>query len=60
MAEVAHRVGCNEVIVAQSVESGCETALKLAQSQDAVLVAGSLYIVSAARPFLLSRATKHP
>ncbi|CAB4529956.1 unannotated protein [freshwater metagenome] len=60
MAEVAHRVGCNEVIVAQSVESACETALKLAQSQDAVLVAGSLYIVSAARPFLLSRATKHP
>lgn len=58
MAEVARRVGCTEVIIAESVESACETALKLAQPQDAVLVAGSLYIVSAARPFFLSRHTK--
>ena len=60
MAEVARRVGCDEVIVAQTVESACETALKLAQSQDAVLIAGSLYIVSAARPFLMRRGAKHP
>ncbi len=60
MAEVARRVGCDEVIVAQTVESACETALKLAQSQDAVLIAGSLYIVSAARQFLMRRGAKHP
>ena len=59
MAEVARRVGCDEVIVAQSVQSACEIALKLAQPQDAVLVTGSLYIVSAARPFLIGRGAKH-
>ena len=59
MAEVARRVGCDEVIVAQTVESACEIALKLTQSHDAVLIAGSLYIVSAARPFLMCRGAKH-
>ena len=59
MAEVARRVGCDEVIVAQTVHSACEIALKLAQPQDAVLVTGSLYIVSAARPFLIGRGDKH-
>lgn len=58
MAEVARRAGCDEVIVAESVESACEIALKIAQTQDAVLVAGSLYIVSVARPFLLRRGAK--
>jgi len=58
MAEVARRIGCAEVIVADSVESACDLALKIAQSQDAVLVAGSLYIVSSARPHLRRRVAK--
>ncbi len=58
MAEVARRIGCAEVIIADSVESACDLALKIAQSQDAVLVAGSLYIVSSARPHLRRRVAK--
>ena len=58
MAEVARRVGCDEVIIAETVESACEIALKLAQPQDAVLISGSLYIVSAARPFLILKGAK--
>jgi dihydrofolate synthase/folylpolyglutamate synthase len=58
MAEVARQIGCDEVIVADSVESACDLALKIAQSQDAVLVAGSLYIVSSARPHLRRRVAK--
>lgn len=58
MAEVARRIGCAEVIVADSVETACDLALKIAQSQDAVLVAGSLYIVSSARPHLRRRVAK--
>ncbi|NQV96927.1 MAG: bifunctional folylpolyglutamate synthase/dihydrofolate synthase [Acidimicrobiaceae bacterium] len=57
MAEVARRIGCREVHVADSVETACDLALKLAQSDDAVLVAGSLYIVSAARPHLRRTVT---
>jgi len=55
MADVARRVGCDNVVNAESVEDACEYALKIAQTDDAVLVAGSLYIVSEARPFLLSK-----
>lgn len=58
MAEVARRIGCDEVVVADSVEEACDLALKIAQSQDAVLVAGSLYIVSSARPHLRRRVAK--
>ena len=58
MAEVARRVGCDEVIIAETVESACEIALKLAQPQDAVLISGSLYIVSATRPFLILKGAK--
>ena len=58
MAEVARQIDCDEVIVADSVESACDLALKIAQSQDAVLVAGSLYIVSSARPHLRRRVAK--
>lgn len=58
MAEVASRIGCDEVVVADSVEEACDLALKIAQSQDAVLVAGSLYIVSSARPHLCRRVAK--
>ena len=57
MGEVARRIGCHEVYVADSVEEACDLALKLAQSDDAILVAGSLYIVSAARPHLRRTVT---
>ncbi len=58
MATVAQNIGCNDVRVAESVEKACEMALKLADTDDAVLISGSLYIVSAARTYLLSRAQK--
>lgn len=57
MGEVARRIGCHEVYVADSVEEASDLALKLAQSDDAILVAGSLYIVSAARPHLRRTVT---
>ena len=58
MATVAQNIGCNDVRVAESVEKACEMALKLADTDDAVLISGSLYIVSAARAYLMSRAKK--
>ena len=58
MATVAQNIGCNDVRVAESVEKACEMALKLADTDDAVLISGSLYIVSAARTYLLIRAQK--
>ena len=58
MADVARQVGCENVVVAESVEGACEYALEIAQPDDAVLVAGSLYIVSEARPFLVSKVIK--
>ena len=58
MADVARQVGCENVVVAESVEGACEYAMEIAQPDDAVLVAGSLYIVSEARPFLVSKVIK--
>ncbi|MBJ7421885.1 MAG: bifunctional folylpolyglutamate synthase/dihydrofolate synthase [Ilumatobacteraceae bacterium] len=58
MAAVAQSIGCADVRVADSVEKACELAMKIAQDDDAVLVTGSLYIVSAARPYIQNRATK--
>ena len=58
MATVAQNIGCNDVRVADSVEEACEMALRVAQTDDAVLISGSLYIVSAARAYLMSRAKK--
>ncbi|MFM7830018.1 MAG: bifunctional folylpolyglutamate synthase/dihydrofolate synthase [Actinomycetota bacterium] len=58
MAGHATNIGCQDVRVAESVEQACESALKLAQADDSILISGSLYIVSAARAYLLSRAPK--
>jgi dihydrofolate synthase/folylpolyglutamate synthase len=58
MAAVAQSIGCADVRVADSVEKACELAMKIAQDDDAVLVTGSLYIVSAARPYIQNRVTK--
>lgn len=48
----AREIGCDEVIERATVDDACATALQLAGGDDAVLVAGSLYVVGAARPAL--------
>jgi len=58
MADHAKNIGCQDVRVAESVEQACDSALKLAQADDSILISGSLYIVSAARAYLLRRAPK--
>lgn len=52
IAAAATQMGCTNVISADSVEKGCEIALADADSDDAILVTGSLYVVGAARSFL--------
>jgi dihydrofolate synthase/folylpolyglutamate synthase len=52
IAAVATQMGCTNVLSAESVEKGCEMALADADSDDAILVTGSLYVVGAARTFL--------
>jgi folylpolyglutamate synthase/dihydropteroate synthase len=52
IAAVATQMGCTNVISAESVEKGCEIALADADSDDAILVTGSLYVVGSARTFL--------
>jgi dihydrofolate synthase/folylpolyglutamate synthase len=52
VAEAAEEIGCDEVIVCQTTEEACAKALRLAGGDDAILVAGSLYVVGAARPEL--------
>jgi dihydrofolate synthase/folylpolyglutamate synthase len=54
-AAAAREVGAPEVIVEPDVVRACERAVSLAQADDAVLVTGSLYVVGAARPYLLHR-----
>ena len=45
-------MGAAHVVVADTVEQACDTALADATSDDAILVAGSLYVVGAARSHL--------
>jgi dihydrofolate synthase/folylpolyglutamate synthase len=52
IAAVATAMGCSHVVSADSVEQACEIALRDATSDDAILVAGSLYVVGAARTYL--------
>ena len=52
IADVARGMGCSEVVVADTVEKACDIALADATSDDAILVAGSLYVVGAARTHL--------
>ena len=53
VAAAAEQMGCTQVLRADSVERACDIALNDASSDDAVLVAGSLYVVGAARPHLI-------
>ena len=52
IADAAVELGCDNVVTAASVEQACDPALTDATADDAVLVAGSLYVVGAARPHL--------
>ena len=52
LASAAKQVGCEQVVVCETVESACDKALNIAREEDAVLVAGSLYVVGSARTFL--------
>lgn len=54
IAIAAEELGCGHVLSADSVEKACDVALADATSDDAILVSGSLYVVGAARPHLIS------
>jgi folylpolyglutamate synthase/dihydropteroate synthase len=45
-------MGCDEVVICNTVEEACSRALKDARAEDAVLIAGSLYLVGSARTYL--------
>ena len=49
----ARRAGCVEVLVIDDPIAACEEALRRAGADDAILVAGSIYVVGAVRPTLL-------
>jgi dihydrofolate synthase/folylpolyglutamate synthase len=48
----AKQMGCEQVVVCETVEAACDKALSIAREEDAVLVAGSLYVVGSARTYL--------
>ena len=52
MSTFDEQMGCTNVSSADSVERACDMALADAGSDDAILVAGSLYVVGAARTHL--------
>lgn len=52
IAQVVTDMGAAHVAVAETVEQACDMALNDATSDDAILVAGSLYVVGAARSHL--------
>ncbi|MGA0864108.1 MAG: bifunctional folylpolyglutamate synthase/dihydrofolate synthase [Ilumatobacteraceae bacterium] len=52
VAAAAADLGCGRVVVARDTEDACARALADAGADDAVLVAGSLYVVGAARTHL--------
>jgi dihydrofolate synthase / folylpolyglutamate synthase len=52
VAAAAEAMGCDDVVVCETVEDACNRALRDATAEDAVLVTGSLYVVGSARPHL--------
>ena len=52
VARAAVALGCDEVLAADTVPAACALAMHGADGDDAVLVAGSLYVAGAARPAL--------
>jgi dihydrofolate synthase/folylpolyglutamate synthase len=57
IARAASELGCSEVVVSDTVQQACERALRGIDGDDAVLVAGSLYVAGAARPYLRGGAS---
>ena len=52
-AQAAVEVGCDEVLAADTVREACRMAMRMADGEDAILVAGSLYVAGEARPALM-------
>ena len=52
LASAAKQMGCEQVVVCETVKAACDKALNIAREEDAVLVAGSLYVVGSARAYL--------
>ena len=52
LADAARNLGCDAIEIVDTVEQACALALRNAGPHDAVLVAGSLYVVGAARTYL--------
>ena len=52
LAATARSMGCDDVVQCDSVDDACAKALLLADEDDAILVAGSLYVVGSARTIL--------
>ena len=48
----ARSMGCDQVLEQATVEQAIDRALALAESDDAILITGSLYVVGGARPYL--------
>lgn len=53
IGSAARRAGCVEVLVIDDPIAACEEALRQAGPDDAILVAGSIYVVGSVRPTLL-------
>jgi folylpolyglutamate synthase/dihydropteroate synthase len=51
---VAREIGCDSVTVISDVDAAVVHAYRHLRGEDALLVAGSLYVVGAARPVLRS------
>ncbi|TDT15982.1 dihydrofolate synthase/folylpolyglutamate synthase [Ilumatobacter fluminis] len=49
IAKAARSLGCDEVYVHDDVEAACKAAMKYADSDDAILACGSIYVAGAAR-----------
>jgi folylpolyglutamate synthase/dihydropteroate synthase len=52
LASTALALGCSDIETCQTVEEACDRARSLAGEDDAVLIAGSLYVVGSARSHL--------
>jgi dihydrofolate synthase/folylpolyglutamate synthase len=52
VAAAARKIGIGDVMAIDDVAKACDVAIAGAESDDAVLVTGSLYTVGAARPHL--------
>ncbi len=52
IAAAARAIGCDDVKIVERVDAALATAYRQLRAEDALLVAGSLYVVGAARPVL--------